>query len=96
MKVYMKNQFGAMKQVKVGFSWTMLFFGFIVPLIRGDWKWCIVSLLISLVTCGIAWIVFPFIYNKIYIKDLIENGWYPADDAAKNALRVKGIFFVEN
>ena len=34
MKVFMKNQFGAMKQVKVGFSWTMLFFGFLVPLIR--------------------------------------------------------------
>lgn len=39
MKVFMRNSYGAMKQVKVGYSWTVLFFGFFVPLIRGDWKW---------------------------------------------------------
>lgn len=95
MKVFLKNKYGAMKQVKVGFSWTMLFFGFFVPLIRGDWKWTIISLLIGVFTCGIANLVLAFIYNKIYIKDLIESGWCPADETAANVLRSKGFFFRE-
>ena len=85
MKVFMKNQFGAMKQVKVGFSWTMLFFGFLVPLIRGDWKWTIVMLLITFISYGVAQIIVPFFYNKMYINDLIEKGWVPADETAANA-----------
>lgn len=95
MKVFMKNQFGARKQVKVGFSWTMLFFGCFVPLIRGDWKWAIISFLVSFATAGIAWFVLPFIYNKIYIKNLVETGWVPADETAANAFRSKGIYFPE-
>lgn len=33
------------KQVKVGFSWTTFFFGFFVPLFRGDIKWFLIMLL---------------------------------------------------
>ena len=40
------NQF---KQVKIGFSWTMFFFGFWVPLFRGDWKWLIIMLLLDII-----------------------------------------------
>jgi len=96
MKVFMKNQFGAMKQVKVGFSWTMLFFGFLVPLIRGDWKWTIVMLLITFISYGVAQIIVPFFYNKMYINDLIEKGWVPADETAANAFKAKGIYFPES
>ena len=92
MKINMKSTIGVIKQVKLGFSWTMLFFGVFVPLIRGDFKWAIISLLAALLTCGFAWFVFPFIYNKIYIKELIEKGWLPADEVAAAALKSKGIF----
>lgn len=30
---------GSSDEIKVGFSWTMLFFGIFVPLFRSDWKW---------------------------------------------------------
>lgn len=37
MKVNMTNDdTGEVKQCKVGFSWTMFFFGFLVPIFRGD------------------------------------------------------------
>lgn len=95
MKINMKNQFGAIKEVKIGFAWTMLFFGFFVPLLRGDWKWAILSFLVSAITCGIAWLVLPFMYNKIYIKGLIENGWLPVDEMGRQALTTKGIYVPE-
>lgn len=91
MKINMVNPFGVTKEVKLGFSWTMLFFGCFVPLIRGDIKWFLITLLVAFVTAGISWFVFPFIYNKFYIKDLIEKGWMPADVYSADALKSKGI-----
>jgi len=96
MKIHMRSSIGEIKEIKLGFSWTMLFFGFFVPLIRGDWKWAIISLIASAFTVGICWLVFPFVYNKIYIKDKIEHGWIPADTITADALRRKGIFFPED
>lgn len=88
-----QNQTGAVKQVKLGFSWTTLFFGFFVPLFRGDVKWFLIMIIVPLVTVGIAWIIFPFIYNKIYIKDLIDKGYIPADDYSRSQLQSKGMAF---
>ena len=75
MKRIMKNEIGQVKVVKEGFSWTMLFFGIFVPLYRGDWKWFLIILIANLFTYGLASVVFAFIYNKIYINDLLEKGY---------------------
>ena len=75
VKRIMKNEIGQVKVVKEGFSWTMLFFGIFVPLCRGDWKWFLITLIANLFTYGLASVVFAFIYNKIYINDLLEKGY---------------------
>ena len=66
------------KQVKlapVGFSWTNLFFGFFVPLFRGDWKWAGIFFLVGWVTLGFGSFITCFFYNKLYVDDLLNNGF---------------------
>lgn len=82
---------GSIKKVKVGFSWTTLFFNFFVPTLRGDFKWAVIIFFACFFTFGIAWFVFPFIYNKIYIKKLLEKGYEPDGEALTNRMRDKGI-----
>ena len=83
---------GQVKQVKLGFSWTTFFFGFLVPLFRGDVKWFLIMLLLDVVTAKLAsFVVMDFMYNKIYINGLLEKGYIPADDNSANALKNKGI-----
>lgn len=74
---------GAMKEAPVGYSWTSLFFGFFPALFRGDWKWAVIQFIIQLCTFGLSAIVFSFIYNKLYIRDLIGAG-FKAQSIASN------------
>lgn len=67
---------GFLKDAPVGYSWTGLFFGFLLPAFRGDWKWSLITLVLSIVTGGVFnIIVFPFIYNKIYLKNAFNKGY---------------------
>ncbi|KOR27056.1 DUF2628 domain-containing protein [Clostridium sp. FAM 1755] len=99
MKILMKHDSGVTKEVKCGFSWTTFFFGFIVPLIRGDLKWALIMVAISIAvgipTLGIggfiSGIIFSFVYNKIYIKELLVKGYKPANETAKNILAEQSI-----
>lgn len=94
MKVNLKQEgTGLVKQIKVGFSWTTFFWGFFPALFRGDWKWALIMGIVAFITFGISWLVFPFIYNKLYIRDLLSKGYKPADEASRSILRQKGIIF---
>lgn len=73
--ITLKNEYGVVKRVKHGFSWTMLFFGVFVPLLRGDLKWFIISFALAFFTFGFSWLVMPFIYNKQYLEDLLNKGY---------------------
>ncbi|HLR35876.1 MAG TPA: hypothetical protein VK071_11200 [Tissierellales bacterium] len=88
MKKVLKHESGMVKEVKIGFSWTTFFFGLFVPLIRGDLKWALIMLGIAFLagvpTMGIGSIVsniiFAFIYNKLYIRELLEKGYRPQNE----------------
>lgn len=90
---------GLRKEVKVGFSWTVFFFGFFVPLFRGDLKWSVImffgAILLAAATAGIGGlvlgIVMSFVYNKIFIKELIEKGWTPVGEENRLLLEEKNI-----
>lgn len=72
-------QFEVIKETPVGFSWTVLFFGFFPPIFRGDWKWGLIILVAAIFTLGISNLIFIFIYNKLYIKSLLEQGYTSID-----------------
>lgn len=75
-KVYFENPHtGQMKEAPVGFSWTVLFFGFFPALFRGHWGGFAILLLVGLITSGLSNLVFMFIYNKMYIKYLVSEGY---------------------
>ena len=92
MKVMLKNEnTGQIKQAKIGFSWTVFFFGFFPAIFRGDWKWFLIILVASMFTFGFSNLVFCFIYNKLYINDLLSQGYKAADEYSLSALQQKNI-----
>jgi len=78
----------------LGFSWTVLFFRFFVPFTRGDAKWGFIML--SMLFVPFASVVFAFVYNKIYTRKLLEEGWVPADKFSKKLLLDKGLILPKN
>lgn len=72
----------AVKSAPIGFSWTVLFFGFLPPLFRGDIKWGLIILLFWLLSAGLTNIVFSFIYNKLFVKEMMAEGYcvHPVQD----------------
>ena len=55
MKVILKNRYtkGQIIQ-KVGFSWTMFFFGVLVPIFKADWIGALVMVLITIVNQAVS------------------------------------------
>ncbi|MBN1783816.1 MAG: HrgC protein [Alphaproteobacteria bacterium] len=80
-----------LEQAKVGFSWTVFFFGPLVPLFRGDLKWFVLTLVLGFLTLGLVFFYFIFAYNMIYIKGLLKQGYKPADKFSTDVLRNKGV-----
>jgi hypothetical protein len=75
-KIYFENSHtGQVKEAPVGFSWTVFFFSFFPALFRGHWGGFAIMLLAVLLTGGLSNLVFIFIYNRMYIKHLISEGY---------------------
>ena len=79
------NQSGLVKKGYYGFSWTYLFFGWFVPLFRGELGVAALHLLFSMVTFGLWQIVMCFLYNKQYMTRMLTTGWTLADTPDRNA-----------
>lgn len=74
--IYFENPHnGQLREAPVGFSWTVFFFNCLPPMFRGDWKWFVIMLILTFVTFGLSALVFIFIYNKLYIQDLVNAGY---------------------
>ena len=58
-----------------GFSWTYLFFGWFVPLFRGELGVGALHLLFTIFTFGLWQLIVCFLYNKQYMTRMLTNGW---------------------
>ena len=88
------------KEVKFGFSMAAFLLGFIYPLIKGDYITAGIAFVIIGITGVIYFplifvllMVFGFIYNKIYVRRLIKQGWHPFTEEDAQVLRMNGILF---
>ena len=90
------------KEVKFGFSMAAFLLEFIYPLIKGDY----ITAGIAFVVIGTAGMmffplvfvlsmVFGFIYNKMYVRRLIKQGWHPFTEEDAQVLKKNGILFNE-
>jgi len=76
MKITFKNpNTHQIRIAPIGFSWTCFFFTIFPAAFRGNWKWFFLQLVILISSCGLSVFVFPFIYNKLYAKDLVMDGF---------------------
>lgn len=84
--------------VKVGFSWTEMIFGFWTPVFRSDFKWAAILVLAEILFGSFTWgggaflvtLVFAFFYNRVYVKDMVAQGYRPADKVSADVLRSYG------
>ena len=88
------------KEVKFGFSKAAFFLGFIYPLIKGDDITAGIAFVIIGTTGVIQFplifvllVVFGFIYNKMYARRLIKQGWHPFTEKDAQVLKMNGILF---
>ena len=76
-KLTLKNPHnGHIREAPVGYSWTVFFFHLLPALFRRDWIGALIMFLWSILLLG--WgtnLVFSFIYNKMYLKRLIKDGF---------------------
>ena len=75
---------GMMKIGLYGFSWTYLFFGWFVPLFRGELGVGALHLLFTFVTFGLWQFIVCFLYNKQYMTRMLTNGWELAGNEEEN------------
>ena len=88
------------KEVKFGFSMAAFLLGFIYPLIKGDYITAGIAFIV-VGTAGMMFfplvfvlsMVFGFIYNKIYVRRLIKQGWHPFTEEDAQVLKKNGILF---
>ena len=82
--VLIHPQTGLLKSGFYGFSWTFLFFGWFVPLFRGELLIALMHFAITVITFGIWQIIFAFLYNKQYTSRLLEKGYILNDTEEVN------------
>ena len=75
---------GVNKSGYTGYCWTYFFFGFFVPIFRGEILIGVLHIIFSIVTLGLFQLIIPFLYNKQYTTRLLTNGWELNDTEVNN------------
>jgi uncharacterized protein YecT (DUF1311 family) len=65
---------GIIKKAPIGFSWSTLMFPAWSAFFRADWKAFFLQLLTDYVFV-LGLVIWPFIYNKMYLNKLLERGF---------------------
>lgn len=74
--VYLENpRTGQVRSAPIGFSWTTFFFGPFPMLFRSSFKWFAIIFLLAVFTWGLSSLVFMFIINRLYLNDLLKDGY---------------------
>ena len=74
------------KPIFVGYSWTYFFFGFFVPIFRGEIVVGLLHAILSFITFGLFWLVMSFLYNRQYSERIISAGWQLSDTEECNQM----------
>jgi hypothetical protein len=79
-------QSGLTKNGYVGYAWTYLIFGWLVPIVRGEIGIGLMHLVLTFISFGLFQVVMPFLYNKQYTTRLLTSGWQLYDTEERNKL----------
>lgn len=59
-----------------GLSWLwVLLFGTLYFAVKGIWKHVFISLILAILTLGLAWLIYPFFAKGILEKHYLVKGW---------------------
>lgn len=83
---------GNVKNVKRGFSFTYLFFGSLVPLVRGHIGGFFLSFFINVFTLEIGRLIMCFFYNGMYINHLVSKGYVRQGGYGQNTVVINQTF----
>ncbi len=85
-KVLMKHSpSGLVKKGYVGYCWTYLFLGWLVPVTRGEIGIGVLHLILTAISLGLFQFVMPFLYNKQFMTRHLTAGWALSDTEEANA-----------
>lgn len=85
--ILIKDEAHDAREAPIGFSWTVLFFGLFVPLLREDWKWFVVMLLLTMFLGPVVVLynaAMAILYNRIFFRGLIKKGYKMVEIEAEN------------
>ena len=75
------NPSGLLRKAYYNYSLTYFFFGWLVPIFRGEIGIGALHFIFTILTFGIFQLVMPFLYNKQYTTRLLTKGWMLSDNA---------------
>lgn len=81
---------GQVRQAHVGYCWTYLFLGWLVPVSRGEVARGLLHFVLTVLSLGIFQIVMPFLYNKQHLARLVASGWQMNDSGTAPPLLPSG------